>query len=748
MPTQEHTTPRQVTAARRSAPRQPVVERLAALPLELLGYGLIWLALALFLWSRISAVDQFYLDEWIYIHGAQYIWENLPGGAIEPIPLWDRGPQRLYSTLMAPIWGLFGASTAFTLSHILNVVLLSSAVVPAALFARRVIDHPALRLVGVALAVAVPWLTIGSHLLAESLAFPLFLWAAYASVRAAEEPSLSTQLLALAVIAATALCRLNFATIFLVLLIAVLVAELRDRRDHRDVPFAAWARRALRREWPIVATACIGLAVAIAFVAGGSASFGRYGHVDSDRVVDRLVGGEADTARHIMVTYGRALVVGSFVMPFVLGLAVAFAGTTGRLGRRLTIPSVVALSGLIVTIAGVAVYTISNAPEERYVFVVCAPIALLAVAGLEHLDALRRWVIAAGAVTIWLLLAGIPAPGVNAGNFFAAPAGAFWTRVVDHRLRGYEGDLFGWLFIPATGWLLVALAIGALVAWIGLARPRPRLRAGVVVAGLVVCLAAQVAMLGYAFKQELYGTTDAPGGIALSDVRAIDREEWIDASLPDDVNAAVLPGVVSPAAPAGHGEHLSFWSKDLDATVAMPWNGSPVPAPPGYGVQVTTLGPNGLAAWAGVPPEWLVTQPDDPRVQFAGTIAARSPSGAFESVRLSGAPHAVWTAQGVDAGGGVPPRGRATLTLDRAQTEARAVVIALRVPQEANGPVRWRLRRDGRAIADGRLVPGATDEVTLRVPACTPDDACDPVAWELRPFGADTLRIDAARLGA
>jgi hypothetical protein len=196
----------------------------------------------------------------------------------------------------------------------------------------------------------------------------------------------------------------------------------------------------------------------------------------------------------------------------------------------------------------------------------------------------------------------------------------------------------------------------------------------------------------------------------------------------------------------GGGERFTFWSKDLDATVAMPWNGSPVPAPPGYGVEVTTLGPDGLAAWSGAPPEWLVVQPDDPRVQFAGTVAARSPSGAFESVRLTGAPRAVWTAQGVDATGAVPARGRATLTLDRAQAETHAVELALRVPPEATAPVRWRVRRDGRAIADGRLVPGATDEVTLKVPSCSPDDACDPVAWELRATGADILRIDAARL--
>src|SRR4051794_12432265 len=139
MPTQQQTTARQVTAATRADRRSsPFPEAIAARG-ELIGYAAIWAALAAFLWSRISAVDQYYLDEWIYVHGSEYIWDHLPGGLIGGIPLWDRGPQRIYSTLIAPFWGLSSTSTAFTLSHLLNVLLLSSAVAPAALFARRVI---------------------------------------------------------------------------------------------------------------------------------------------------------------------------------------------------------------------------------------------------------------------------------------------------------------------------------------------------------------------------------------------------------------------------------------------------------------------------------------------------------------------------------------------------------------------------------------------------------------------------------
>ena len=103
---------------------------------------------------------------------SEYIWDHLPGGLVDQIPFWDRGAQRLYSTLLAPLWGPLPTSTAYTSAHVLNVILLVSAIVPTALLARLVIDAPALRVLAVALGTVVPWLIIGSHLLTENLAFP------------------------------------------------------------------------------------------------------------------------------------------------------------------------------------------------------------------------------------------------------------------------------------------------------------------------------------------------------------------------------------------------------------------------------------------------------------------------------------------------------------------------------------------------------------------------------------------------
>jgi hypothetical protein len=79
-----------------------------------LGYGVLAVALALLLWNGVRHVNVFYLDEWIYVGAAETIWRHLPGGLVQPIPLWNRGPQRAYSTLLAPFVGPSGRSTAFT----------------------------------------------------------------------------------------------------------------------------------------------------------------------------------------------------------------------------------------------------------------------------------------------------------------------------------------------------------------------------------------------------------------------------------------------------------------------------------------------------------------------------------------------------------------------------------------------------------------------------------------------------------
>ena len=297
---------------------------------EILGYTVLAAVLGALLWSHVGDVDGFYLDEWFYVNGSQYIWENFPAGLVETIPEWNRGPQRLYSTLLALAWGPFSPSTAYTLSHLLNVLLMVSAIVPTALLARRTIDVPLLRVLAVALGVAIPWLTISSHQLTENLAFPLFLWAVYATIRAAEDPSPVRQVAALAVIAALVLCRLNLGFVLIVFFVAVIAGEVVRRRSERAEPWGAWLRHALRRQAIPIAAALAALALSVS----GVVNLGAYGGVNLDTALERLFGDAASETRTTMLTYSRGLVVGCLVFPFAIGVGVALAGIFGRAGRR------------------------------------------------------------------------------------------------------------------------------------------------------------------------------------------------------------------------------------------------------------------------------------------------------------------------------------------------------------------------------------------------------------------------------
>ncbi|MGH3992038.1 MAG: hypothetical protein ACRDSN_06180, partial [Pseudonocardiaceae bacterium] len=469
---------------------------------------------------------------------------------------------------------------------------------------------------------------IASHQLTENLAFPLFLWAVYATIRAAEEPSPARQVCALVAIAALTLCRLNLGFVLVAFFLAVLAGEVLRRRAERAQPWAAWLRSALRREAIVI----VALLAAVILSVSGAVNLGAYGGVNIDTALERLFGDGAAETRRTMLTYSRGLVVGCLVFPVAIGLGVALAGAFGRVGRRLIIPSIVALAAAAVVVVAVSVFTVGAPVEERYVFYVYTPIAVLAVAGVHRASRLRGWLAAGGALALWPLLAGYPASSSDAGHFFAAPAGAFWSRVVHHRLVGWEQDLFGWMFIGPTGWLLVAAGLGAMLLFLRLARDRPRLTATVLAAGLALCAVGQAAILDYGFKRELRGTPEVPGGIALSDDRTADRETWLDDQLPDGQRATIQPGVPSFSDRLGGTERLTFWNEKLDATVSLDWYSAVSPVPPGYALVATNLGPDGLARWSSRP-EWLAAHRDDPRIQFPGRIVARSPVSPYALYR-------------------------------------------------------------------------------------------------------------------
>jgi hypothetical protein len=439
-----------------------------------------------------------------------------------------------------------------------------------------------------------------------------------------------------------------------------------------------------------------------------------------------------------VLTYARGLVGGVFVLPFALGLAVGLAGLFGRLGRALVVPSAVVLSGLLAVLVVVSLWTKGAALEERYVFYPVGLVAILAVAGIERAGRLRAWIGVGAALAFWPFVAGVAWPGQLAEHFFAAPGKAFWSRVLDARLRQWEGRLLGWTLIPPTGWLLLAVGLIALVLLVRAAARRRTVVAGALTVGLGLCLVAQVLALDYDFRQELYGTTTAAGGIAGGPGHPLgERPAFVDGRT-GGKPTAVIPAPILPGARGGGAEDITFWNADVTATAGIAWATVIVPVPAGGSVIPTAVGGDGLARWVGTPPAYVVGVEDDPRVQFAtGPRISGWLKGGFQLRRLTGGRQAIWTATGLEPDTALVKGGTGTLVLNRgASPQTRSVTVQLDVPPEAQGVTRATFETAaGRRVVTARLRAGRSARIRLRVPPCPASGTCSPMRWALKATG-------------
>jgi hypothetical protein len=137
----------------------------------------------------------------------------------------------LYLIAIAPAFRLFESlPDAFVAIKAINCVLMSCAAVPAYLLARRLLTRQTALFVA-ALTVAVPSGIYTSKIMAESLAYPLFLVAALAVVRALEERSWRRELLALAAIGLAILGRAQLVVLLPAFVLSLAVIAVVEERD-------------------------------------------------------------------------------------------------------------------------------------------------------------------------------------------------------------------------------------------------------------------------------------------------------------------------------------------------------------------------------------------------------------------------------------------------------------------------------------------------------------------------------------
>jgi hypothetical protein len=179
----------------------------------------------------------------------------------------------LYPLALAPAYALFDSlPDAYEAARTINAIVMSLAAIPAYAIARRVLPFR-WSIVAAVLAVAVPSMAYTGTLMSENAFYPTFLLAAWALLRALEEPTLMRQAVLLATCGVVTLVRVQGLAVLLGALSAPVLLRL-------------VARRPLRPWWPLYGVVAGGaLLVLLAQLARGasiSSVFGAYAVVGEE----------------------------------------------------------------------------------------------------------------------------------------------------------------------------------------------------------------------------------------------------------------------------------------------------------------------------------------------------------------------------------------------------------------------------------------------------------------------------------
>jgi hypothetical protein len=207
--------------------------------------------------------------------------------AIRGEPFSPRSWGPLYLILIAPAFRLGGSLPhAYLIVKAINCVLMSSAAVPAYLLARRLLDRRTALAVA-ALAVLAPSGIYAARVEAESLAYPLFLFAVLAGISALERPTPKRELIAIAAILLATLARAQFVVLFPAFASAAVILAVFDR----DSEEGGSAFRAIYRRlaaYRVSSALFVALAVGVLAVALSGSSFSSFagGHGEAFGAVD------------------------------------------------------------------------------------------------------------------------------------------------------------------------------------------------------------------------------------------------------------------------------------------------------------------------------------------------------------------------------------------------------------------------------------------------------------------------------
>lgn len=586
--------------------RTGILSRLAHVHVAVWLTSLVGLSVAYRIVTAGAAVaPAIFPDELIYTDLARSLAETghfAVGGA--PFSAWSFGP--LYPLLLAPVFTLtHDPATAYAVVKTVNAVVVSLAAIPAYLLGRHVLERRA-ALTFAAVTLFVPSLVYSSHVMTESLAYPVFLTVVLAAQRALERPSAGRQLTVVALLTVATLTRAQMVVLLPAYATAILaVARLRTRGAARS-PNGLRSTFAMHRtSWLALAgISCAGLAAA---AAASGAVLGSHTALASG--ID-LLAVPSRFASHL-----AELDLASGLIPFVAFLFLLLS--VRRLGRPLA--AFVVATGAIVCwmLLLTAVYASRPLPApriyERYVFYLTPLLVLCLFAwiaqGLPRPRRVRNWMVVGAA-------SALP---------FATPLG----KVLVDRVWGVSTSTVG--LVP---WGLVRLAADSLVpVYVGMSmlltllavlvlRARPK-TAGPLVAAIFVQFAV-VGLIVHAANVAIAARASRLG-VAPSDPAWIDRTVGERAQV-----AAIWTGTSRSGWHSAYGIwENAFYNRSLTTvyTIRGPF--------PGQWATKRLTVRGGVATLAGEPvrPRYVLA---DPTVAVRGTVVARDGPTGMTLYRIRG----------------------------------------------------------------------------------------------------------------
>lgn len=598
--------------------------------------------------------------------------------------------SQLYPLLLAPLYGTLTPPAAATAAHVLNVLLLVSAAIPAYLLARAVTGSATAGYVAGALTAVTPWLVLSSTLLTENAAYAAFTWSVLLCQRAIALPGPGRDAAALAGLAVAFAARTQLVVIAFALPLALMLHEIGwTMRERSNSPVRTSVRRVVSSHRVLAVTYLTGGAVAALL-----ATFGRLGDIVGNYVVPFEGDLVPDGLWRAAFEHLDQVALGVGVLPVVL--STAWLGTTAIHGGRRDAHAFAALLFALVPLLVLQVtsfdlrFTPGQFIQDRYLFYLVPLFAVGCASWLVLRTHVRTKLIsavgAAAAVVALLQLT----PDEDTVIFWASPAAAFRPALAEAAAR---------LGLADTTFLQLAASL-AVLAIVLLAWRAPRVAIAATASALVAFGALQAT---YVFERyvEPALVSSGPG-----------QRDWIDAAVPNGSSVALVPGGVDGPVPWWEAE---FWNRSVDRELQVAGGETFTPFP----VLDVSIDRESGRLVGRQPSGYLVVASGETRFGFTAsrTVALNRP---LELLRVARPYRLAWATAGLTRDGWMLPGRPVTVRVFGGSASVRrAVQITLASSRLAAGRIGFALAAGGETIR-GSVDPGGARppvDVTVCVPA-------------------------------